>query len=72
MRKYLKEGQYSINEDEILGKGAFGKVYKGYDHTNSIWVAIKSIHLEMLEFYGSEMKTIVCTLCLTKATKYQS
>ena len=72
MRKYLKEGRYSISEEDILGKGAFGKVFKGYDHTNSVWVAIKSIHLEMLEFYGPEMKTIVCNFLVTKATRSPS
>ncbi len=45
MRKYLKEGQYSIEEDDTLGKGSFGKVYRGYDHLNGYWVAIKSINL---------------------------
>ena len=45
MRKYLKDRQYSIDEDVTLGKGSFGKVYRGYDHTNAHWVAIKSINL---------------------------
>ena len=48
MRKYLKEGQYSYTEEELLGKGSFGKVFRGYDHTNSRWVAIKAIHLEVI------------------------
>lgn len=52
MRKYLKEGQYSFEEANALGKGSFGKVFKGYDHSNSLWVAIKSINLELLEVYG--------------------
>ena len=34
MRKYLKDGQYSIDEEDLLGKGTFGKVFKGYDHHN--------------------------------------
>ena len=45
MRKYLKEGQYSIDKENILGKGAFGKVYRAYDHAQARWVAIKSINL---------------------------
>jgi len=48
MRKYLKEGQYSIDESDMLGKGSFGKVYRGYDHLDSKWVAIKSVDLESL------------------------
>lgn len=60
MRKYLKDGQYSIDESDVLGKGSFGKVLKGYDHTNSRWVAIKTINLELLEIYGKEMKNIIC------------
>lgn len=48
MRKYLKEGHYSIDENDSLGKGSFGKVYRAYDHTNSLWVAIKSIDLDCL------------------------
>jgi predicted Ser/Thr protein kinase len=52
MRKYLKEGQYSIDESDVLGKGSFGKVYRGYDHADSKWVAIKSVDLDTLEKYG--------------------
>lgn len=65
MRKYLKEGQYSIDESDVLGKGSFGRVYRGYDHTNAKWVAIKSIDLDVLEKYGDEMKTIICTLLMS-------
>lgn len=60
MRKYLKEGQYSFQDNDLLGKGSFGKVYKGFDHSNNRWVAIKSINLELIEM-GKEMKTIICT-----------
>jgi hypothetical protein len=32
MRKYLKEGKYSFGEEDVLGEGSFGKVYRGYNH----------------------------------------
>ena len=48
MRKYLKQNQYSFDENDILGKGSFGKVYRAYDHINNMWVAIKSIDLNYL------------------------
>ena len=60
MRKYLKDNQYSYDQNDILGKGSFGKVYRAYDHTNNLWVAIKSVDLNYLEIYGDEMKTIIC------------
>lgn len=59
MRKYLKEGQYSLDENDVLGKGSFGKVFRAYDHTNAMWVAIKSIDLNCLEIYGEDMKNII-------------
>jgi serine/threonine protein kinase len=69
MRKYLKEGQYSFDESEVLGKGSFGKVYRAYDHVDSKWVAIKSIDLDTLEKYGEEMKTIICKFYARQATR---
>jgi serine/threonine protein kinase len=29
----------------MLGKGSFGKVYRGYDYTTNNWVAIKQLEL---------------------------
>ena len=43
MRKYLKEGKYSFEEDYKLGQGTFGKVYKGYDHERAVWIALKQL-----------------------------
>jgi serine/threonine protein kinase len=40
----------------MLGKGSFGKVYRGYDHTTNNWVAIKQLQLDLLEKYGEEIK----------------
>ena len=53
-RKYLKEGKFSISEGQVLGKGSFGKVYRGYDHQSQKWVAIKQIPIEKIsdENYG--------------------
>ena len=47
----LKEGAYTIdkeNPEMCLGKGSFGKVYKGYDNNKHLWVAVKQINLELL------------------------
>ena len=48
MRRYLKEGQYSIEDSDLLGKGTFGTVYRGYDHHASEWRAMKAVSVEML------------------------
>jgi serine/threonine protein kinase len=32
----------------MLGKGSFGKVYRGYDYTTNNWVAIKQLELDLL------------------------
>lgn len=42
-----------------IGKGAFGKVYKGYDNNKNIWVAIKQMNLQLLEEYGDQMKETI-------------
>ena len=71
MRRYLKEGQYSIDDNDILGKGTFGRVYRAYDHHAKQWRAMKAIDLEMLENYGKEMKDIICRESATQVQKYQ-
>ena len=59
-RRYLKEGKYSISQSDILGEGSFGKVYRGYDHTNNKWVAVKQIPLDKLaNEFGEELKKII-------------
>lgn len=52
MPKYLKAGQYSIDEKDFLGRGTFGRVYRAYDHASHEWKAMKAIDLKMLENYG--------------------
>ena len=36
-------GQYLINNLQMLGSGQFGKVYKGYDTHNKVFIAIKHV-----------------------------
>ena len=43
MSKYLKEGKYSFGEEDVLGEGSFGKVYRGYNHEGNYWMALKQI-----------------------------
>lgn len=45
--KFLKNNEFSINQNDILGKGGFGIVYKGILNleNNSKEIAIKQIHM---------------------------
>ena len=72
MRRYLKDGQYSLDDNDLLGKGTFGRVHRAYDHTNNQWRAIKVIDLELLQHHGQEMKTIICRYRVRQARKSQS
>lgn len=71
MPKYLKAGQYSIDEKDFLGRGTFGRVYRAYDHASHEWKAMKAIDLKMLENYGDQMQTIICNQCLNQVMKSQ-
>lgn len=37
---------YQVNTKDKLGSGGFGKVYKGFDSSSGIFVAIKQIPLD--------------------------
>jgi serine/threonine protein kinase len=45
-------GKYKISK--VLGKGAMGTVYKGFDTVIERWVAIKMLHQHLLEDEGGE------------------
>lgn len=49
MQKDLKDHKYTFHEDDILGEGSFGKVYKGYNNHTQKLVALKQIELAKLE-----------------------
>ena len=61
MDKRKQIGEYFILESESLGKGAYGKVYKGF-HENDLStpLAIKQINLQMIpESYLEDFKLMV-------------
>lgn len=45
--KYKKVENYIL--EEVIGKGQFGNVYKGYNQVNGQQVAVKSIKRSMLK-----------------------
>ena len=48
--KYLKNGEFSYNvETGLLGKGAFGSVFKGIITKTGQTVAIKALSLKLLK-----------------------
>lgn len=48
--KYLKNGEFSYNiSTGLLGKGAFGSVYKGNITSTGQVVAIKALSLQLLK-----------------------
>jgi serine/threonine protein kinase len=52
MTRQLKNGQYSYLEADQLGKGSFGRVYKGKITETSEVVAIKAIDMADLRKFG--------------------
>lgn len=57
---YISIGKYK-NTDEILGQGAFGKVWKGFDRENpNNLVAIKHIRIQknMIQFLQNEINAL--------------
>lgn len=43
MQRCLKEGKYTYNEDDMLGEGSFGKVFRGFNFHTKQDVALKQI-----------------------------
>lgn len=63
--KYLKNGEFSYNVDTgLLGKGAFGSVFKGTITSNNQIVAIKALSLKLLVEYGEDIREII-SKCLS-------
>lgn len=51
--KYLKNGEFTYNtQTGLLGKGAFGSVFKGQITKTGETVAIKALSLKLLKEYG--------------------
>lgn len=40
---------YSFNLEDLLGEGSYGRVYKGKNHKNSQFVAIKQLNKEIID-----------------------
>ena len=54
----LRQKHYQIYRDIRLGRGTFGKVYKGYDENNKRRVAVKEIDNASMEFAQREVEIL--------------
>lgn len=53
--KALKGGEYNYKEQEYLGGGTFGKVYKGIKTSTGQVIAVKVIPLQKIKRYGERL-----------------